>query len=252
MSGPFKFDFFTKNSIPDWPCPACARATLELIPESFNARRTARAINEHAKREDFGPDDDEMVFSCQLRCNQKNCLQPVAVSGDGYYEQDWSQTTSSYDLIYEPVYRPRYFYPPLNLFTRCEAYPEQINIQLRELSAQLPGHPQAAINALRTTLEIVLDSFKIPRTANGRYLSLDRRISCIPEPFKYVEAGFRAMKWLGNTGSHNLRPVSSEDIEGACIMLDDFLLRIYRPQIDHSVTIARLIKNHDPSERDKT
>ncbi len=252
MSGPFKFVFFTKNSIPDWPCPACSRATLELIPESFYTQRTARAIKEHAKREGFGPEDEEMVFSCQLRCNQKLCQQPVAVSGDGYYEEDWSQSSSNYDLRYEAVYRPRHFYPPLSLFTCCDAYPEQIIAQLKELSAQLPGHPQAAINALRTTLELVLDTFEIPRIKNGRYLSLDRRISCIPEPFKYVEDGFRAMKWLGNTGSHNLKPVSSEDIEGACIMLDDFLLRIYRPQIDHSVTIARLIKNHVPSERDKS
>lgn len=59
------------------------------------------------------------------------------------------------------------------------------------------------------------------------------------------------MKWLGNTGSHSLLPVSDEDIEGACIMLDDFLLRIYRPPVDHRETIARLNQNHNPKLKNK-
>jgi hypothetical protein len=114
----------------------------------------------------------------------------------------------------------------------------------------LPGHRQAAINALRTTLESVLDHFGIPREQQSRYLSLDKRISLIPEPYRYIEAGFRAMKWLGNTGSHNLKEISDEDIEGACVMLDDFLLQIFRQPTDHSETIARLTKNHAPKMRD--
>jgi hypothetical protein len=248
MTGPFKFGFFTKDSIPDWRCPSCARATLELVPESFKIHRTSRARDQYGKDEGFCPEDDENVFSCLLLCSQKNCQQPVAVSGDGYYEREWVRS----DFEYVSVYRPRHFYPPLALFTPCDSYPDKIKAQLLELSAQLPGHPQAAINALRTTLEIVLDSFGIPREKNGRYLSLNIRISHIPTTYQYVEAGFRAMKWLGNTGSHNLRQVSDEDIEGACIMLDDFLLRIYRPLVDHSATIARLTENHDPRVRDRS
>ncbi|MGK3125937.1 DUF4145 domain-containing protein [Candidatus Pantoea formicae] len=113
----------------------------------------------------------------------------------------------------------------------------------------MPGHSQAAVNALQTTLEIVLDHFKIPREQNNHFISLDKRISLLPEPHRYVEAGFRAMKWLGNTGSHNLREVSDADIEGACIMLNDFLLQIFRQPTDHSETIARLNKNHGPKMR---
>ncbi|CQJ26388.1 DUF4145 domain-containing protein [Yersinia enterocolitica] len=250
MIGPFKFGLFTKNSIPDWRCPACARPTLELVPDSFKMHRTARAHHQNDRDEGFCPDDDEDIFSCLLLCNRTNCLQPVAVSGDGYYDREYVGP-SSYDYEYFSVLRPRHFYPPLTLFTPCDSYPERIKTQLLELSAQLPGHPQAAINALRTTLEMVLDDFNIPREKHGRYLSLDKRISLIPTTHQYVEAGFRAMKWLGNTGSHNLREVSEEDIEGACIMLDDFLLRIYRPPTDHSVTIARLNENHDPRVREK-
>ncbi len=244
MVGSFKFSFFTRNSIPpEWRCPACGRATLELVQDSFKENRTARAQRSHAAAQGFCPEEDENVFTCLLQCNQKNCRQPVAVSGDGYYEIEY---VSPYDINYISIYRPRYFHPPINLFTPCDSYPKKLQKQLLELSAQLPGHPQAAINALRTTLEIVLDDFNIMRFDNKRYLSLDKRISLIPSDYKYVEDGFRAMKWLGNTGSHNLQEITEEDIEGACIMLNDFLLQIYRQPMDHSATIKRLIKNHDP------
>ncbi len=247
MAGPFKFSYFTRNSIPDWCCPDCSRATLEIIPDSLKTHQTARARRQWGVDDNMGPEEDENVFSCLLICTHKSCQQTVIVSGDGYYEHDWSEDNLS---TYSQIFRPRYFHPPLSLFTRCDTYPEKIKSQLLELSAQLPGHPQAAINVIRTTLEIVLDSFDIPRNKNGRYLSLDKRISLIQEPYKYIEAGFRAMKWLGNTGSHNLRPVSDEDIEGACNMLDDFLLRIYTPVTDHSETISRLNKNHAPVDKE--
>ncbi|MFD3249109.1 DUF4145 domain-containing protein [Rahnella aquatilis] len=245
MAGPFKFDFFQTDAIPDWSCPVCARATLELVPDSFKEKRTAKAHHEKAMHEGFGPEDDESVFSCLLRCNNKNCLEPVAVSGNGYGERQYHDR-SGYDWDYVSIYKPRCFYPALSLFTPCDDYPEKIKAQLIEISAQLPGHPQAAVNALRTTLEIVLDDFKVPRQEKGGYLSLHNRISRIPAPYQYVEAGFRAMKWLGNTGSHNLQPVSPDDIEGACIMLDDYLLRIYQRPADHSATIAQLTQNHNP------
>ncbi|WP_323175995.1 DUF4145 domain-containing protein [Pantoea ananatis] len=248
MTNPFKFKFFSKNSIPDWYCPACGRPTLELVPNSFHSERTSSARHHYEADEGFCPEEDEDVFSCLLRCSQRNCLQPVAVSGDGYYERDYENSYDG-DYNYVATYRPRHFYPPLVLFTPCDNYPEKIKSQLKEISAQLPGHRQAAINALRTTLESVLDHFKIPREQNNRYLSLERRISMIPDPFRYVEAGFRAMKWLGNTGSHNLREVSDDDIEGACVMLNDFLLQIFRKPNDHSETIARLNKNHGPKTR---
>ncbi|HEK0674096.1 TPA: DUF4145 domain-containing protein [Proteus mirabilis] len=244
MLGSFTFNFFTVDSLPDWRCPACARQTLEFVPDSLKTGSTARARH-YANDPDFSPDDDETIFTCLLQCNQKNCQQLVVVSGDGYYEREYDGY-SSYDFHYISIYRPRYFYPPIHLFTPCDSYPEKIKEQLLELSAQLPGHPQAAINTLRTTLEIILDDFKIPRDKNEHYLSLDKRISLIPLEYKYMENGFRALKWLGNTGSHNLKKVSNEDIEGACIMLDDFLLKIYSLPIDHRATIARLTENHNP------
>ena len=102
------------------------------------------------------------------------------------------------------------------------------------------------MNALRTTLEIVLDDFQVARREK-RYLSLETRISLIPEPYLYVQNGFLAMKWLGNTGSHNLQPIAADDIDSACKMLDDLLLRIYQRPADHSAAIAQLTQNHNPN-----
>lgn len=246
MAGPFKFESFQKDAIPDRCCPVCGRATLKLVVDSFKVSSTARVKRMLEVDGGYAPEDEEMVFSCLLMCSRNVCLQPVAVSGNGYYDQQYH--AGEWDYV--SCYHPCYFYPALILFTPCDDYPEKIKAQLIEISAQLPGHPQAAINALRTTLELVLDDFQVSRTdINNYYLSLDKRISRIPAPYLYVQDGFRAMKWLGNTGSHNLQPVSADDIEGACIMLDDYLQRIYKRPVNHSVTIAQLNQNHAPKSK---
>ncbi|HHK8074307.1 TPA: DUF4145 domain-containing protein [Serratia marcescens] len=244
MPGPFLFPPFSKDDLPSWLCPNCYRATLKLVPESFKIGRTPRAHKSHSV-EGYWQGNDEFIFSCILKCSQKNCEQPVAVFGVGDYQQQWINGMGG-EWEWFDCYIPRSFYPPLPLFTSCEQYPKQIKEQLQELSAQLPGHPQAAINALRTALEMIMDHFDIPRVDKGRYISLDSRINKIPSKYQNLKEGFLAMKWMGNTGSHNLKPVDNVDIDAACYMLDDFLLRIFRPENDHLETIVRLNKNYNP------
>jgi hypothetical protein len=96
-----------------------------------------------------------------------------------------------------------------------------------------------------------MDYFKIPRNNKRSYISLEKRINLIPEEYYSLKDGFYAMKWLGNTGSHNLRTVDKEDIDAACYMLDDFLQRIFKSEENHSETIERLNRNHNPNMRNK-
>lgn len=244
MSGRFVFAPFSKDELPDWLCPNCYKATLKIVPESFITGITTRAHKYH-EREGYCKDNDEFIFNLMLKCSQKNCLQPVAVFGVGEYQQQYiDKSRSEWDWF--KVYTPKGFYPPIPVFTPCEQYPDNIKDQLQEVSAQLPGHPQAAINALRTTLEMIMDHFKIPRKNKEYYLPLEKRINLIPEEYHSLKDGFYAMKWLGNTGSHNLRLVDKEDIDAACHMLDDFLQRIFKVEQNHVETIERLNRNHNP------
>lgn len=244
MPGPFVFPAFSKDDIPDWLCPNCYRATLKLVPESFKTGHTPQAQNYH-KRDGYWPGNDEVIFSCMLACSQKNCEQSVALFGIGEYQQEYIDGTGG-ETDWFAYYVPRGFFPPLTLFTPCEQYPLKIKEQLQELSAQLPGHPQAAINALRTALEMIMDHFDIPREDKGKFIPLGDRIKKIPGKFQNLKDGFDALKWLGNTGSHNTKYVDKKDIESACNMLDDFLLRIFKPENNHLETIERLNRNHNP------
>lgn len=245
MSGRFIFAPFSKDEIPDWLCPNCYKATLKVVPESFITGTTARAHKYH-EREDYWQGNDEFIFTLMLKCSQKNCTQPVSVFGVGEYQQQYiNERSGEWDWF--KIYIPKGFYPPIPVFTPCDQYPDKIKEQLQEISAQLPGHPQAAINALRTTLEMIMDYFKIPRNNKGRYVSLEKRINQIPEVYHSLKDGFYAMKWLGNTGSHNLKPVDKEDVDAACYMLDDFLQRIFRNEKTHSETIDLLNRNHNPN-----
>jgi hypothetical protein len=247
MSGRFIFNSFYKDDYPYWVCPNCHKTTLKIIPDSIVKGITPEAHKYH-EREGYRNENDEFIFSLMLKCSQSNCIQPVAVIGVGGYEQQYIDRLSG-EWDWFEFYRPKSFYPPIPAFTPCEQYPDKIKEQLQEISAHLPGHPQAAINALRTTLEIIMDYFEIPRDDKGRYVSLDKRIKEIPENYSSLREGFEALKWLGNTGSHNLKPVDEKDIDGACHMLDDFLQRIFRGEVSHTETIERLNRNHNPTLR---
>jgi len=250
MAGPFRFTFFSKENIPQWRCPRCLNETLEIIPKSFMEQQTA--VTSKIISEDwFEPENYKGVFSCMMTCGRKDCQEVVSMIGESEYEEKWDE--QMLDRSYDLVLRAKSFFPSLPLFNIPDACPIEIAEQLKKVSALLPGHASAAVNALRIVLEMLMDEFGVFRIyqmgqkKTKKSYTLNQRIKNYSGPHQEMKEGFLAMKWLGNTGSHSSHPVSEQDIEAACLILDDFLQNIFRPIQDHSETIRRLSQKYDPT-----
>lgn len=250
MAGPFHFNLFTKENIPQWRCPECLNETLELIQDSFIEHKSA-ATSKSIHEDWFEPGFYRGVFSGMLRCSRKDCLEMVSMHGESEYEENWDEQMC--DHSYDLVLKVKDFFPALPLFTPIEKCPQDISEQLQKLSALLPGYPSAAVNTLRILLEMLMDElgviriYVVGKKKTRKEYSLNQRINNYDGPHQEMKDGFLAMKWLGNSGSHRSQHVSDKDIETACFILDDFLQQIFRSSRDHSAAIMLLSKKYDPT-----
>lgn len=251
MSSPELHTEFTEDTIPHWRCPACYNETLEIVPGSFFKEETKKS--RQGKNEVwFETNQFKMVFSCLLRCSRKACREPVAITGNGRIERVKDDDTGLPN--FKNWFRASTFHPPLPVFIPPADCPDKVQRQLREISALLAAHPSAAINTMRTVLEMLLDELKVPREVvrTGKdpfVLTLHRRIDDHPAILGDYAAAFMALKWLGNKGSHSGKRLRSSHIEGACIVLDDLIQQIYRPESAVPAIVATLSKAYAPPER---
>jgi len=231
---------FTADDIPAWGCPACRNASLEVVQGSFLTHPSAFSL-ENRGEDWYDTEHESFVFTCMLQCSRRSCRESVAVSGIGWCEQepdDYNQR-----LEYYTVYQARSFVPPLPVFSESTWCPDEISEQLKMVSALLPISGNAAVNAIRVTLEMMLDTQDIPRKTTGQNpqrIPLARRIVLNKERLGIHYEAFHALKDFGNHGSHTDGPIRRSDIQGACLVLDDLIRRLYGQETDFKGIVDRL------------
>lgn len=236
MPGAFPNVFFTEDNIPDWYCPACLNASLEVVPGSFLTHLSSFSLQNRDK-DWYDVDHEEFVFTCMLQCSRRSCKESVAVSGTGRAEQDHDERMEL--LQYYNSYKAKSFVPPLPVFNVPENCPEDIVQQLKMVSALLPISGAATVNAMRITLEMLLDEQGVPnKTAD--YIPLAHRIEQNKDKLGKHYDAFHALKDFGNHGSHTNGRIRRSDIEGACQVLDHLIRQLYAKEEDHSAIVATL------------
>ena len=148
MAGPYPYDTFLQDNIPDWCCPACMNASLEMVPDSFVSQLSAFS-RENRREQWYEAEHETYVFSCMLQCSRRTCLESVAVSGSGQGVVDKDVSTGESDFYI--LYQAKSFVPPLPVFTIPRKCPEEIRRQLNMVSALLPLSENSAVNAMRIT-----------------------------------------------------------------------------------------------------
>lgn len=244
MPGPFPNVYFTEDNIPHWCCPACLNASLDVVPGSFIAHPSAFSL-EHRGADWYDAEHEEFVFTCMLQCSRRSCRESVAVSGIGRGEKEPDEYQQR--LEYYTSYQARSFVPPLPVFTVPETCPEDIAEQLKTVSALLPVSGGSAVNAIRITLEMMLDEQDVPRRTSGenpQRIPLARRIELHKEKLGNHYEAFHALKDFGNHGSHTERRIRFSHIEGACQLLNDLVRQLYGKETDYAGIVATLKKSY--------
>ena len=168
------------------------------------------------------------------QCDQLDCRQIVLSSGKLIQEivlvpcevDQYNELPFYEELVV--FYKPNYFYPTVSLFAFDSNIPESLKNEVKSAFSLFWHNPEACSNSIRKSLELILDN--IAPIVNGnrydRINSLGNRINNLGGTYSDVKDLLKAVKWIGNDGSHEGGLLHS-DVMNGFEMLELCLGKIY-------------------------
>ncbi|WP_207849505.1 MULTISPECIES: DUF4145 domain-containing protein [unclassified Pseudomonas] len=234
---------FCEDQVPKYPCPSCGRGQLKLkgeLQSEFTAQTELYKDEEWFDWEDHA----DFVFSGMLRCT--GCDEAVFLVGSGKpksYEYEDETGRPCRDLFsYHTV---RYFQPFLKLIDCPDQVSDEFRKQIDSAFSLYFTSPSACCNSIRCAVEVLLTDWGIPLRGEGeKYIPLGNRLSLLPENYsKYLDF-LKAVKWLGNSGSHADQMFSHSDALDGLEMLEYVLSKVYDQHGPRITAMADRINEH--------
>jgi hypothetical protein len=240
----------TKSAAPPYPCPHCLTGVLILQKAGF-LRHSTVASDDQQPEHGFDPNTVEYTFSCWLKCPAPKCGEMVAIVGTGFEEPVADEENG---MAWEEFFVPRFAWPMPPMFTIPEGCPAPVANELHASFQAAWNDRAAAASRLRVATERLLDSVGIARrqlTKKKKYemLRLHRRIELLGKTQSAMAKNLMAIKWLGNTGSHD-SAVSFKDLLDAYEIMEPTLDGILGSRAKRIARLAKqLTKKHGRRKR---
>jgi hypothetical protein len=220
-------------NVPSYPCPECSDGRLSIERETLSVIETGPSLELH-EHEAWDPDWIRKSFSALLRCNNPACGEIVSVGGKVSVEQDYSdpEERDYYDLFY-----PAYFYPALPIFRVPNNCPASVASELELSFSHFWTDTGASANRLRTATEALLTDRRIPRTTVNKQkkriaLTLHSRIEKFAQSNKEAAEMLMAIKWIGNSGSHDSWAMDRDSLLNGFELFEHVLELLYERRAD--------------------
>jgi len=230
---------FHSDNIPVWPCPKCGAQALSCEEDQFK-KQYKEPID--TSQLEFDPDWIEYIFSIHLKCSNSSCGCRVVCVGTGDVSQEYLNDGSG-DWDWFDNFQVKYFEPSLKIFIPPKDTPEWVKKALVTSFSTFFSSPGLSLSALRSALEVLLGEMEVAAVdANGKFLSLVRRINSLSEESRKIIEPANAIRWLGNDGTHGggFRVRKSDVLDGYRIF-EHILIELYpekRASID--ALVARI------------
>jgi uncharacterized protein DUF4145 len=200
----------TLSQFPLLPCPNCG-ATLKPVPKKLIYQQSA-ASRDRQLHGDNEPEYFGGVFSLPLECSSDKCLESVFCVGDFFLTAEQSRDGR---VEYVEELGPRFFIPPIYIFPLSEKLPDRVSKPLIESFSLFWNSPSAAGNALRISVEALMDyrcvKKWIKKDGKDFALTLHNRILEFKKHEPESAEKLLAIKWIGNSGSH-IAGLQAEDV----------------------------------------
>jgi hypothetical protein len=236
----------TQHYAPPWPCPACTRGILALVPKSLVYRETAESRHSHGQ-EDWDPEQVTHIFTAWLKCNHPTCGQEVVVSGIGGVETQYDPEEN--DMSWSEYFVPKFCCPMPDMIELPARCPNEVKTELRAGFTLFFSDQAASASRVRVALERLMDHLGVQKRRkgkNGKFveLTLHNRIEVFEGGVPAIGSELLALKWLGNTGSHEGQ-VSRDDVLDAFEILEHALAELIDRRTAKVAELARkLTKKH--------
>ena len=195
--------FFSDAPDFQYLCPKCGVGFLVPDQDTFKSTEPAYSRSAHS-HDDWDPDWITYRFTVRCGCTKQDCGEIAFVSGEASVDQRYGDDGHP---EYYDHFSIRSFYPAPLLCHIPADTPMKVEEFLERSFALYWVDISAAANALRASLEALLDELKIPshkKNAKGEtvYITLHARLEAWSASDKdHAELCF-ALKEVGNLGSH--------------------------------------------------
>jgi hypothetical protein len=223
---------FSMDNIPAWVCPSCQRGILtnELKELRTHEKVSSKAAHRH---EAWEPEWMTGYLSGALTCSNSTCGERVGILG--YYRcsehNHYDEVTGEPEMEIFEILIPTTFHPPIHIFHVNDDVPEVIRIEIISAFNLYWMDPASCANKIRVVVEKIMDDLKIIKTYKSsnkrKSYSLHQRIEFFKTNFPQYADSLMAIKWIGNSGSHNNDSINKNDILDAFEILDYVLGNIY-------------------------
>ena len=236
--------WITARAAVSWPCPRCTGGELEFVDDSITCKHTIDSLR-RSHQEDYCPVDAVYVFTAWLKCKAPNCRQEVGLVGTGTEEEheSWDEEGNA-ERSWRTTLKPLYCWPMPDIFKLPESAPTEVKTELRAAFRLFLSDQAAAAGRVRVSLERLLDHYRIPKRLKGGDgnfydLNLHKRIEKFSEKESSVGEKLIALKWLGNTASHQ-GDVSRDDLLDGFEILEYLLAQLFEKE--RAVHVAKLAR----------
>ncbi|MCF2447621.1 DUF4145 domain-containing protein [Dyadobacter sp. CY345] len=235
---------FSLDNIPAWICPSCQRGVLtnDLKEVKTHEKASSRAAHNH---EAWEPEWMVGCFSGVLSCSNSTCKEKIGILGHyrcirhDYYDE----VTGEPEMDIFEILTPTTFNPPIHIFHVNDEVPEAIRIEIISAFNLYWMDTASCANKIRVVVEKIMDSLKVVKTYKSpnkrKSYSLHQRIEFFKTNFPQYADSLMAIKWIGNSGSHNNDSLNKNDILDAFEILEYVLGNIYET---HTTRINKLTK----------
>lgn len=240
----------TEHSCPPWPCNVCNKGTLALVKDSLIYKENVDSVRSHSQ-EGFDFDWIAYTFTAWAVCTNPSCKQEYAIAGIGGVAPQYQ---SEEDWEYEAYFSPKMLCPMPDIFKFPAQCPEDVRSEMRSAFSLFWSNRAACAGRMRVALECLMSHLGVPKRkkgANGKFteLNLHARIDAFAKKEPTIGSQLMALKWLGNTGSHDSN-VSANDLLDAFEITEHALAEIIG---GHSARVAKLAqkltKKHQHKKR---
>lgn len=215
--------------LPPWECPTCGKGHLVVVANKEAVEETGPSKRARQEHEEWEPEWIEERFTKLLKCNFANCGEVVSVSGNAGAEEDqYQDETGDWQLDYPRHYEVQSILPAPLPIRPIAKTPETVKESLRMAGQLLWQSPEAAANQVRQAVENLMNHQKVKKRVKvgGRKLTLHDRLLEFEKKDGQNGPILRAIKWIGNDGSHQ-GGVSRDEVLDAFDMMELALTNLY-------------------------
>lgn len=220
---------FYENSEIQWNCPTCNAKSLEFVKDKLITEETIESKKIRKTDDSWEVEWIELNVNGTIKC--KNCDEFIFFIGkgnpvqNGYYDYELDDFVEEYNTSFTPIF----INPTIHIFPISKNCPESVQEVIIDSFRFFWCDLESCVNKIRVSIELLLNEQKVKKFeiigGKRRPISLHKRIQLFGN--NDVKDLLTAIKWIGNTGSHNSSDLETIDVIETYKLLEFSLKKLY-------------------------